>query len=168
MWASLAGVAVGGLLSFLTQLTTVRLTTRRDDRRQAVQLEEARRTERLELLREFITVSQQGIRVAEQRISAPDREAAATAEWQAADVAVIDRLWVVERMIQVLFPAPFYLVARAYADAVSDVMWSDPAKDEPWMWERLELLSPISLYRPAVRSARVGVVSCQWASCGIW
>ena len=67
VWASLLGVVLGGLLSYLAQFTTVRLASKNEEKRQAAQRAEARRSEQLELLREFITITQEGIRIAEER-----------------------------------------------------------------------------------------------------
>ena len=65
VWASLIGVVLGGGMSDLAQLTTGSQAARSEDRRQALRLAEARRAERLSALREFIQLTQQGIRLAE-------------------------------------------------------------------------------------------------------
>ncbi len=139
VWASLLGVLLGGLMSYLAQLTTVRLTGRNEEKRQAAQRAEARRSEQLELLREFITITQEGIRIAEERDQAPDWNAAGTPEWFARARSVIDRLWVAERMIQVLFRPQMYQLARAYATAVDHVLWRlpDQSAAEGSMWDHL-------------------------------
>ncbi|MEY9930970.1 HAMP domain-containing protein [Catenulispora sp. GP43] len=125
-WIGLAGVAVGGALTYLTQFSTARLTSRNEDRRRADQRAEARREEQLQLLRDFITIAQQGVRIAEQREIAADWAAAGTPEWFAAARDVIDRLFVTERMIQILFSRDLYQRAWKYATAVNRVMWRDP------------------------------------------
>jgi hypothetical protein len=53
LWASLIGVVLGGgmSMSYLAQLTTVRQAARTEDKRQAGQLAEARRAERLDVRR---------------------------------------------------------------------------------------------------------------------
>ncbi|MFG6194811.1 hypothetical protein [Nonomuraea sp. JJY05] len=84
VWASLLGVVLGGLLSYLAQFTTVRVAARNEEKRQAAQRAEARRSEQLEPLREFITITQESIRIAEERDQAPDWDAAGTPEWFAA------------------------------------------------------------------------------------
>ncbi|GII01080.1 hypothetical protein [Planobispora takensis] len=139
VWASLIGVVLGGLLSYLAQFTTVRLAGRNEERRQTAQRAEARRSEQLELLREFITITQEGIRIAEERDQAPDWNAAGTPEWFAGARNVIDRLWVAERMIQVLFRPQMYRLARAYATAVDHVLWRQPEQitAEGSMWDHL-------------------------------
>jgi hypothetical protein len=119
VWTSLLGVALGGGFSYLAQLTAGRQTNRNEERRRATELAEARRAERLELLREFIGLTQRGIRLAAERENAPDWEAAATPEWLAAAQGVVDQLWMCERMIGVVFPRAFYRCAL-YGTAVRD------------------------------------------------
>ncbi|MEV0742796.1 hypothetical protein AB0I51_44350 [Streptomyces sp. NPDC050549] len=60
VWASSIGVVLCGGISYPAQLTTASQAARTEDKRQAVQLAEARRAERLEVLREFIQLTQQG------------------------------------------------------------------------------------------------------------
>ncbi|AOR29802.1 hypothetical protein BFF78_00690 [Streptomyces fodineus] len=72
VWASLIGVVLGGGMSYLAQLTTARQAARSEDQRQAAQLAEARSSERLQVLREFIQLAHQGICLAEERYGAPD------------------------------------------------------------------------------------------------
>jgi len=126
-WIGLAGVVVGGALTYLTQFSTARLTSKNEDRRRADQRAEERRVEQMQLLRDFITIAQEGVRIAEKREIADDWAAATTQEWLAAARDVIDRLFVTERMIQVLFPPDLYECARAYATTVNRVMWREPA-----------------------------------------
>ncbi|MET8624835.1 hypothetical protein ABZW30_13920 [Kitasatospora sp. NPDC004669] len=134
------GVALGGGLSYLAQLTAGRQADRREGRRQAAELAEARRVERLELLREFVSLAQQAARIAEERDTAPDWDAAGTPEWFAAARSATDRLWVSERMIQVLFRPELHRRARAYADAVDHVLWREPAEAsaEGPVWDYLQ------------------------------
>jgi hypothetical protein len=139
-WIALAGVAVGGGLTYLTQFSTARLTSKHEDKRREDQRADHRRQERLDLLREFITIAQQGIRVAEQREFAKDWDAAGTPEWVAAARDVVDRLFVTERMIQVLLPQDLYQRAWDYATAVDKVMWRERAEIEGGgpMWDLLQ------------------------------
>ncbi|MGW1910466.1 hypothetical protein ACWCQS_06900 [Streptomyces sp. NPDC002076] len=140
VWASLVGVVLGGGLSYLAQITAGRQASRSEDKRHAADLAQARRVERLELLREFISVGQQAARIAEERDMAADWNAAGTPEWFAAARGVTDRLWVSERMIQVLFRRELYRHARAYADALDHVLWREPAEAEAEgsMWDCLQ------------------------------
>ncbi|MFJ3672141.1 hypothetical protein ACIPSE_37365 [Streptomyces sp. NPDC090106] len=133
VWAPLLGVVVGGGLSYVAQVTTGRLTARAEDRRQALQLAEARRAERLALLREFIALTQEGIRLAERRL---DHAPAPDPDWRGAARDLIDRLWIAERMVQVLFPPGFYTCARAYATAVDEALWNHPGPPET-LWDHL-------------------------------
>ena len=55
---SLIGVGLGGALSYLAQLTTQRHTHRREATLQSRELEERRRAERLDTLRQFIDATQ--------------------------------------------------------------------------------------------------------------
>jgi hypothetical protein len=125
VWASLIGVVLGGGMSYLAQLTAGRQSARSEDKRQAQQLAEARRVERLEVLQEFIQLTQQGIRHAESRYDAADWLSGCTPEWLAAARALIDRLWICERMILVLFGPDLYQHAWDYATAVDHVLWED-------------------------------------------
>ncbi|WP_416959394.1 hypothetical protein [Streptomyces sp. Agncl-13] len=111
VWASSIGVVLGGRISYLAQLTTTRQAARTEDKRQAVQLAEARRAERLQVLQEFIQLTQQGTRLAEERYEAPEWSSGRTPEWLAAERALIESLWVCERMILVLIGPQLYQLA---------------------------------------------------------
>lgn len=121
---SLAGVALGGGLSYLAQASTQRRSERRDERRQAEERAEVRRGERLELLREFIRLAQRAERAAEDADNSP--------EWTVRAQDTLDELWVCERMMHVLFPAPVHTLARAYLIALDDVLWRRPADISLW------------------------------------
>ncbi|GAA4582427.1 hypothetical protein GCM10023194_17090 [Planotetraspora phitsanulokensis] len=128
--ASLAGVGLGGGLSYLAQITSLRHAGRTEQWRATAQTAEARRAERLEELRRFIQVTQQGERTAEERRATP------TPEWLADARDVMDELWVRERMIHVLFGASLHERARAYVVAINDILWEEQA-DEP-IWDHLQ------------------------------
>jgi membrane protein YqaA with SNARE-associated domain len=64
---SLIGVVLGGVLSYLVQVSVQRRADRGDQRRRAHEQAESRRVEQLELLREFIRVAQRAERAAEDR-----------------------------------------------------------------------------------------------------
>ncbi|MER6569012.1 hypothetical protein ABT288_23225 [Streptomyces sp. NPDC001093] len=136
VWASLIGVVLGGAMSYLAQLTTARQAARSEDQRQAAQLAEARRAERLEVVREFIQLTQQGIRLAEERYGAPDWSSGCTPQWRAAERDLIERLWVCERMILVLIGPELYQLAWDYASAVNHVLWEDLGESEA-AWNHL-------------------------------
>lgn len=143
-WTALGGVVLGGGLTYLTQFSTTRQAAKNEDRRQASQRSELRRTEQLQLLREFIEIAQQGIRVAERRENVSDDaevwEATGTPEWFASARDAVDRLFVTERMIQILFPPELYQRTWDYATAVDKVMWRTPdeIKAEGVMWQMLQ------------------------------
>ncbi|MBW8802969.1 MAG: hypothetical protein JF587_03790 [Catenulisporales bacterium] len=157
-WTALAGVAVGGGLSYLTQFTTARQTAKNEERRAAAQRAEARRTEQVELLRGFIAIAQQAVRHAERRElaaerSADDWEAATTPDWLTEARGLIDRLFVTERMIHVLFPREFSRCAWDYATVVNKVMWREPGEiaAEGSMWSVLQ--QPQRAFLTAAREA---------------
>jgi hypothetical protein len=138
VWASLIGVLLGGSLSYLAQLTASRQASRAEDRRQAGQLAAARRAERLGLLREYISLTEEGIRIAEQREDADDWAAAATPGWLASARDLVSRLWICERMIQIQFSDELYAKARAYATAVDQVLWREYDSSRTSMWDHLD------------------------------
>jgi hypothetical protein len=126
--ASLAGVGLGGGLSYLTQITAQRQAGRTEDRRLSGQTAEARRSERLDQLRQFIRAAQLDERTAEERRATP--------EWMTAAKDVVDELWICERMIHVLFPPNVHERARAYVVAINDVLWEEPRGES--MWDHLK------------------------------
>lgn len=131
MWTSvlsLAGVLLGGGLSYLAQATTQRRADRADQRRQAGERAEARRVEQLELLRQFIRVAQQVERAAEERDG--------SAGWKSAARDAVDELWVCERMIHVLFAGSLHDLARAYVRALDHVLWQE--QEGVSMWDYLQ------------------------------
>ena len=140
VWASLIGVALGGGLSYLAQSSAARLASRNEERRERTQLAETRRAERLELLRDFIRIAQEGQRVAEEREFADDWQKAGTNQWFKAARGVVDRLFVCERVIQVLFPSDLHQRAWDYATAVDHVMWRQPDEIAAGgvMWDLLQ------------------------------
>ncbi|MGW4873955.1 hypothetical protein [Streptomyces chartreusis] len=125
LWASLIGVVLGGGMSYLAQFTTARQAARTEDKRQTTQLAEARRAERLDVIREFIQLTQEGIRLAEDRYEAPDWASGGTSEWLTTARALIERLWICERMILVLIGPELHQLAWNYAGAVNHVLWEE-------------------------------------------
>jgi len=125
---SLIGVVLGGGLSYLAQASAQRRSDRSDQRRRADERAEARRVERLELLRQFIRVAQQAERAAEDRDGTPT--------WKVSALNIVDELWVCERMIQVLFATPLHDLARAYVLALDHVLWQE--QQGVSMWDHLQ------------------------------
>ncbi|MET8994639.1 hypothetical protein [Amycolatopsis sp. NPDC004169] len=121
---SLAGVLLGGGLSYLVQTSVQRRNERSEQRRLAAERAEKRREEQLDLLREFVRVAQQAERAAEDRAEEPS--------WKSAALDVVDELWVCERMIHVLFSGRLHGLARAYVKALDHVLWQEPAEGSLW------------------------------------
>lgn len=116
---SLGGVAIGGGLSYLVQHSTQRQAARAEQRRQAQALAESRRAERLALLERFVGVAADAERCAFTR---PDRWEDGE-EWPTQAQAVMNQLWVAERMIRLLFPIPVHDAARAYFLVLNGAVW---------------------------------------------
>jgi hypothetical protein len=116
---SLGGVVLGGGLSYLVQHNTQRMSARTEQRKQDAAQAETRRTERLTYLERFIAVA------AEAERCAFDRPAdwAAGDPWPAAAQEVMNRLWVAERMLQVLYPADVHTTARVYFERLNRAVW---------------------------------------------
>lgn len=121
---SLVGVVLGGGLSYLVQASVQRRADRGEQRRQDNERAEARREERLELLRQFIRIAQQAERAAEDRDNTP--------AWKTSALNIVDELWVCERMIHILFVSSLHDLARAYVRALDHVLWQDPAEVSLW------------------------------------
>jgi len=122
VWASLTslgGVAIGGALSFLVQHVTQRSAERAERQRQVTALSESRRAERLALLERFVEVAAEAERCAFART--PDWKDGDA--WHTRTQAVMNRLWVAERMIRLLFPLPVHDAARAYFLDLNRVVW---------------------------------------------
>ncbi len=125
---SLAGVLLGGGLSYLVQTSVQRRNERTEQRRLAAERGDARRAEQLDLLRQFIRVAQQAERAAEDRKKTPS--------WKSGALDVVDELWVCERMIHVLFASSLHSLARAYVKALDHVLWQEPGDGSPWDYLR--------------------------------
>lgn len=143
---SLAGVALGGGLSYLVQVTNQRTTVRTEQRKLETTRGEGRRTERLALLERFIAVAAD----AERRAFERPAEFAPDGEWAAGTQAVMDRFWVAERMVRVLFPPPVYDAARAYFLILNEAVWQGVAADVH-LRDRLE--APRLAFLDAARAA---------------
>jgi hypothetical protein len=122
VWAavtSLGGVALGGGLSFLAQHTTQRV----EQRKLELARSESRRAERLTLLERFIGVAAEAERCAFTRPPQwQDGE-----DWPVQTQVVMDRFWVAERMIRLLFPIPVHDAARAYFLVLNGAVWQGVA-----------------------------------------
>ena len=132
---SLGGVALGGGLSYLVQHNTQRMSARTEQRKQDAAQAETRRTERLTYLERFIAVA------AEAERCAFDRPAdwASGDPWAAAAQEVMNRLWVAERMLQVLYPTDVHTTARVYFERLNRAVWDGVPKLEDLYAELDEL-----------------------------
>ncbi|WBC15692.1 hypothetical protein O7600_02320 [Micromonospora sp. WMMA1998] len=97
---SLGGVAIGGGLSYLVQHSTQRTAARAEQRRQELARTESRRAERLALVERFVGVAAEAERWAFTR---PDRWSDGE-KWPTRTREVMNRFWVAERMVRLLFP----------------------------------------------------------------
>jgi hypothetical protein len=123
MWVSLTslgGVVLGGGLSFVVQHWTQRSAERVAERRAVTALAETRRAERLALVERFVEVAAEAERAAFTRPATwNDGD-----DWPTRTQAVMNRLWVAERLIRLLFPLPVHDAARAYFLDLNRVVWN--------------------------------------------
>jgi hypothetical protein len=126
---TLGGVVLGGALSLLVQNNGQRL----ERRKQELALAQARRAERLAVLERFITVAAEAERQAFQRPTTwSDVD-----PWPIATQEVMNRLWVAERMLRVLFADGVHTPARTYFEVLNRSVW-DGDPDLPDMYRRLD------------------------------
>lgn len=124
---SLGGVLLGGGLSYLVQHSTLRMSARTEQRRQDAERAESRRAERLVHLERFVAVAAEAERAAFERPG----DWSAGDPWPTAAQDVMHRLWVAERMLQVLYPADVYAAARAYFERLNRAVWDGvPSLDD--------------------------------------
>ena len=129
VWLSLTsfgGVILGGVLSFLVQFTTQRSAERAQQRHQRTELAEVRRAERLALLERFVEVGAEAERVAFARPPEWDD----TTPWKLTAQDVMNRLWVVERLVRIQFPLPVHDAARRYFLDLNRTVWEGLPEDE--------------------------------------
>ena len=123
---SLGGVALGGALSFFVQHATQRSAERMEQQRQLTLLSETRRADRLARVERFVEIAAEAERCA---FSRPTQWEEGD-PWQVKAQAVMNRLWVSERMIRLLFPLPVHDAARAYFLDLNLVVWQGLADGE--------------------------------------
>jgi hypothetical protein len=88
---------------------------------------DARRAERLTHLERFIAVAAEAERIAFERPA----DWASGDPWSTAAREVMNRLWVAERMLQVLYPAIVHTTARVYFERLNRAVWDGvPALDD--------------------------------------
>jgi hypothetical protein len=112
-------VAIRGLLSYVVQHATQRAADRTERERQVTALAESRRAERLALVERFVQVAAEAERCAFGR--PPDWTDGDA--WHLQTQSVMDRLWVAERLVRLLFPPGVHDAARAYFLDLNQVVW---------------------------------------------
>ena len=113
---SLAGVMLGGGLSFVIQRFTQRAAERSEAVREEVRRAETRRTERMAALDKFLVHAQDAERVAMDR-HLDD------AQWRSKADATMDRVWVSEKMIRILCSPAMHDAAHAFANELYHAIW---------------------------------------------
>lgn len=125
MWTTLApliGVVLGGLMSLLAQISVGRASERTELRRSVRDRAEARRSERLAHLIEFLSVVQEAERVAVDRY----HHNLADEQWQARAREILDRMWVTQKTIHMLCASEINEAARGLAFAVQRLIRNGP------------------------------------------
>jgi len=130
--ASMAGVIVGGGLTFLTQRTTQRATERAEERKRRAALAEARRTEQIQALTEFIRFAHEAEGVAHARPASWELGD----DWYRTARPAMDGLRVAEKGVELLCHSSLLAPAAAYARALNQAVWHD--HDDVPLGERLE------------------------------
>lgn len=116
------GVVLGGLTSFAAQFWQGRASERVEGRRSDRERAEARRSECLAHLIDFLSAVQEAERVAVDRY----HHNLADEQWQARAKEALDRLWVAQKTIHMLCTSEVNEAARRVAFAVQDVIRDGP------------------------------------------
>ncbi|MFD5002367.1 hypothetical protein ACFWMV_05605 [Streptomyces mutabilis] len=119
--ASMVGVAVGGGLTYLTQLTTQRAADRAEEQRRTAALAEERRAERIRTVLEFVRFALEAEGVAHAR---PPRWEVGD-EWYRTARPAMDGLRVAENGVQLLCAPDLHAPATAYTRALNQVVWQE-------------------------------------------
>lgn len=122
VWVSLisvAGVVLGGVLSYLVQHRTQLSAERAEELRHRSALSETRRGERLTLLERFIEVSAEAERCAYTRPSTWED----TDDWYLTTRDVMYRFWVADRLVRVQFPPFVHEAAHAHFLDLNLTVW---------------------------------------------
>ncbi|MZD06280.1 hypothetical protein GTW43_14430 [Streptomyces sp. SID5785] len=124
VWAplfSLAGVVLGGGLTAWSQRATQRSAERLDERRRVAADREARRTEQVQAVKDFLACVQEAEGVAYRRPEAWGEDEA----WHGAASAVMGRLWIAERHLALVCHAGLRDPAQSYAWALNQAVWRE-------------------------------------------
>jgi hypothetical protein len=130
--ASMAGVILGGGLTFITQRTTQRAAERSEERKRQAAVAEARRAEQIQILTDFIRLAHEAEGVAYAR---PVRWEVAD-EWYRTARPVIDGLRVAEKSVELLCQSFLQAPTAGYARALNQAVWQE--RDDVPITERLE------------------------------
>ena len=125
---SLAGVALGGLITFGTQWFTRRQGDNAERRRQAIAQAEARRTERIALLDRFLTAAQAAERVATDRHHGDQ----GGTEWDVRASAAMDKVWIEQKMLDLVSSPAVRAAVFAFALKLDHVVWQGPGAQKVW------------------------------------
>jgi hypothetical protein len=118
---SLAGVMLGGGLSFVVQRMTRRTAERTEEIRLEAVRREARRSERMTAVQTFLANVQEVERLATDR----HQHGAGGPEWRRSAEAAMDRVWISEKVIRILCSPDMHEAAHTFTDALHDVVWAD-------------------------------------------
>ncbi|MGW2637311.1 hypothetical protein [Streptomyces sp. NPDC001348] len=129
---SMAGVVVGGALTYLTQRTTQRAADRADEQRRAAARAEERRAEQIRTVLEFIRCALEAEGVAHAR---PSRWEVGD-DWYVTARPAMDGLRIAEKSIELLCAPGLHSPTTAYARALNQAVWQE--RDEGSLAERLE------------------------------
>ncbi|MFJ8932796.1 hypothetical protein ACIRLA_40105 [Streptomyces sp. NPDC102364] len=129
---SMAGVAVGGALTYLTQRTTQRTAQRAEEQRQAAARTEERRAEQIRTVLEFIRCALEAEGVAHAR---PPQWAVGD-DWYVTARPAMDGLRIAEKSIELLCAPGLHSPTASYALALNQAVWQE--RDEGILAERLE------------------------------
>jgi hypothetical protein len=127
----LAGVVVGGALSFATQMLTQRSNERLEARRQEAARVEARRVERIRVFERFLTSAQAAERAT---IDLVHHHMHDDETRRKADIA-IDDLWLSEKLVRVVCSNEFWEAANKYSWRLDDAI--DHGTDGAPVWDFL-------------------------------
>ncbi|MGV9565208.1 hypothetical protein [Streptomyces sp. NPDC003480] len=120
--ASLFGVLLGGLVSWLAQHSLGRASEHAEVRRSVRECAEARRSERLTRFIDFLSAVQEAERVAVDHY----QHHLADEQWQARARHAVDRMWVAQKTIHMLCTPEVNEAARRLAFAVQNVIRDGP------------------------------------------
>lgn len=119
--ASMVGVILGGGLTFLTQRTTQRAAERAELRQRSATSAEARRSEQIQALLEFIRFAHEAEGVAHARPASWD----VGDDWYRAARPAMDGLRVAEKGVELLCHSSLRTPTAGYARALNQAVWQD-------------------------------------------